>query len=54
MAIPAGIGRDGLPLSVQLVGRPGGPGAGAEEQLLGLAGQLEAAAPWAQRRPPVT
>ena len=39
---------DGLPLAVQLVGRPG-----AEDVLYALAGQLEAAAPWAQRRPMV-
>ena len=36
MAVPAGVGRDGLPLSVQLVARPGG-----EALLLALAGQLE-------------
>lgn len=46
ITIPAGIGGDGLPLSVQLVGRPG-----AEDVLYSLAGQLEAAAPWAQRQP---
>src|SRR5262249_24383450 len=46
IAIPAGIGADGLPLSVQLVGRPG-----AEDVLYSLAGQIEAAAPWADRRP---
>ncbi|MCW2991974.1 MAG: amidase [Solirubrobacterales bacterium] len=34
------------PLSAQLVGRPGGEGA-----LLALSAQLEAAAPWAHRRP---
>ena len=37
---------DGLPLSVQLVGRPG-----AEDVLYSLAGQIEQAVPWAQRRP---
>ena len=46
ITVPAGIGGDGLPLSVQLVGRMG-----AEDVLYSLAGQLEAAAPWAQRRP---
>ncbi len=39
----------GLPIGVQFVGR-----FGAEETLLSLAGQLEQAAPWAQRRPPVS
>jgi amidase len=46
VTIPAGLSIDGLPLSVQLVGRPG-----AEDTLYSLAGQLEQAAPWAQRRP---
>lgn len=46
VSVPAGVGADGLPLSVQLVGRPG-----AEDQLYSLAAQIEAAAPWAQRRP---
>jgi amidase len=48
IAVPAGIGSDGLPLSVQLVGRPG-----AEDLLYSLAGQLEQAAPWADRRPAI-
>jgi amidase len=39
---------DGLPLAVQLAGRPAQEGA-----LLALAAQLEAARPWADRRPPV-
>jgi amidase len=38
---------DGLPVGIQLVGRPAGEGA-----LLALAGQLERARPWAHRRPP--
>ncbi|HEX8975015.1 MAG TPA: amidase family protein [Solirubrobacteraceae bacterium] len=46
VVIPAGLGIDGLPLSVQLVGRPG-----AEDTLYSLAGQIERAAPWAHRRP---
>ena len=46
VVIPAGLGRDGLPLSVQLVGRPG-----AEDTLYSLAAQIEAADPWAARRP---
>ncbi len=47
IAVPAGLGSDGLPLSVQLVGRHG-----AEDLLYSLAGELEQAAPWAERRPP--
>jgi amidase len=47
VAIPAGLGSDGLPLSVQLVGRPD-----AEEALFALAAQIEAAEPWEDRRPP--
>jgi amidase len=46
--IPAGFGSDGLPLSVQLVGRPEG-----EHTLYALAAQLEAARPWAEARPPL-
>ena len=49
ITIPAGVGTDGLPLTVQLVGR-----VGAEDALYSLAGQIEAAAPWAQRRPNVS
>jgi amidase len=48
IAVPAGFGSDGLPLSVQLVGR-----IGAEDVLYSLAGQIEEAAPWADRRPPI-
>jgi amidase len=46
VTIPAGFGADGLPLSVQLVGR-----LGAEELLYSLAAQIESARPWADRRP---
>jgi amidase len=46
ISIPAGFGADGLPLSVQLVGRHG-----SEELLYSLAGQIEAQRPWAQERP---
>ncbi len=46
-AVPAGFGPSGLPLSVQLVGRPDD-----EPTLLSLAAQIEAERPWAQRRPP--
>lgn len=48
VSIPAGWADDGLPLSVQLVGRPG-----AEDTLYSLAGQVEAARPWADRPPPI-
>ncbi len=46
ISLPLYEGEDGLPLAVQLVGRPAG-----EAQLLALSAQLEAARPWAQRRP---
>jgi amidase len=48
IAIPAGFGSGRLPLSVQLVGR-----LGAESVLYSLAGQIEAARPWANDTPPV-
>jgi amidase len=47
-AVPAGFNADGLPLSVQLVGRPDD-----EATLLSLAAQIEAERPWTDRRPPV-
>jgi amidase len=47
-AVPAGFTQDGLPLSVQLVGRPND-----EATLLSLATQIEAERPWAERRPPI-
>jgi amidase len=47
-AVPAGFTDDGLPLSVQLVGRPDD-----EATLLSLAAQLEAERPWAGDRPPI-
>jgi amidase len=40
-AVPAGVAADGLPLSVQLVGR-----LDDETTLLSLSAQLEAARPW--------
>ena len=46
LTIPAGFGADGLPLSVQLVGRMG-----AEDTLYSLAAQIESARPWADKRP---
>jgi amidase len=39
---------EGLPVPVQVIGRPAG-----EAELLALAAQIERAAPWADRRPPV-
>jgi amidase len=47
--VPWGLDGDGLPLSVQIVGRPFD-----EATLLALSAQIEAARPWAQRRPPVS
>jgi amidase len=46
ISVPLFHGDDGLPLSVQLAGRPAD-----EATLLSLAAQLEAARPWADRRP---
>jgi amidase len=48
-SIPAGLDVAGLPVAVQAVGRPG-----SEATLLALSAQLDAARPWANRRPPVT
>jgi amidase len=49
MSVPAGFAADGMPLAVQVVGRPGD-----EATLLSLAAQLEAERPWADRRPPIS
>jgi amidase len=46
-SVPAGFDAKGLPLAVQLVGRPHGEGT-----LLTLAGQIEDARPWVPHRPP--
>jgi amidase len=46
ISVPAGFDADGLPLSVQFAGRMGD-----EETLFSLAGQIEAARPWAAERP---
>jgi amidase len=48
MAVPAGFTDDGMPLSVQIIGRPGD-----ENTLLSLAAQIEAERPWANIRPPI-
>jgi amidase len=49
MSVPAGIAADGMPLAVQIVGRPGD-----EATLLSLAAQIEAERPWAEKRPPIS
>ena len=46
--VPLFEGDDGLPMCVQLAGRPAG-----EDQLLTIAQQLEQARPWLHRRPPL-
>jgi amidase len=48
MAVPFGFGADGMPLSVQIVGRRGD-----EATLLSLAAQIEAERPWADKTPPL-
>lgn len=47
VSLPSQWTAEGLPVGIQLVGRPAG-----EADLLSLAGQLERAQPWAHRRPP--
>jgi amidase len=47
-SIPAGFTDSGLPLAVQLIGRPHD-----ETTLLSLAAQLEAERPWAESRPAI-
>ncbi|MEA5512712.1 amidase [Nodularia sp. UHCC 0506] len=46
IALPVGFDSHGLPMSVQLIGKPA-----AEATLISLAAQLEAANPWIQHRP---
>lgn len=46
VSVPTGFSSLGLPLSVQLAGKPHD-----ESTLLGLAAQLESATPWATKRP---
>jgi amidase len=45
-SVPAALDDDGLPVGVQLVGRPGD-----DERLVALAAQLERERPWIDRRP---
>ena len=47
--VPWGLDEDGVPTSIQIVGRPFD-----EATLLSLGAQIEKARPWAQRRPPVS
>ena len=47
-AVPVEAAPDGIPLAVQLVGRPGD-----EATLLSLSAQLEADTGWTARRPPL-
>jgi Asp-tRNA(Asn)/Glu-tRNA(Gln) amidotransferase A subunit family amidase len=47
ITIPAGFSRAGLPIGLQIVGRPNG-----EFDLLALAAAFEAARPWSHLRPP--
>jgi len=49
MSVPTGIAPDGMPLAIQVIGRPGD-----EATLLSLAAQLEAERPWADKRPPIS
>ena len=49
MAVPAGFSPEGMPLSIQVIGRPG-----EEGTLFSLAAQIEAERPWADRRPPIS
>ena len=48
-AVPVGFTDEGLPLAVQIVGRPND-----EATLLSLAAQLEAELRWPDQRPPVS
>jgi amidase len=49
MSVPMGFTADGLPLAVQIVGRPND-----EAALLSLAAQLEAERGWPAERPPIS
>ena len=49
MSVPSGFAADGMPLAIQVIGRPGD-----EATLLSLAAQIEAERPWADARPPIS
>ncbi|HMI81378.1 MAG TPA: amidase [Solirubrobacterales bacterium] len=49
MAVPAGFSPEGMPLSIQVIGRRGD-----EATLISLAAQIEAERPWGDRRPPIS
>ena len=49
MSVPAGFAADGIPLAVQIIGRPND-----EATLISLAAQLESERPWANKRPPIS
>jgi amidase len=49
MSVPVGFAADGLPLAVQVIGRPGD-----EATLLSLAAQIESERPWAGARPSIS
>jgi amidase len=49
ISLPLVHGTDGLPVAVQLIGRPA-----REDVLLALGAQIERARPWADRRPPIS
>jgi aspartyl-tRNA(Asn)/glutamyl-tRNA(Gln) amidotransferase subunit A len=46
VSLPCGFDRDGMPLAIQLVARPG-----ADAELLRVAAAFESARPWAERTP---
>jgi amidase len=48
MSLPLHCSADGLPIGVHAIGPPAG-----DALLLQLAAEVEAARPWADRRPPV-
>jgi amidase len=49
MSLPLHWSDEGLPIGVQAIGSPAG-----DALLLSLATQIEAARPWAHRRPPIS